>query len=65
MPCSVAEAKGCPVAFPGQVTTVCDLVLCFLQNRRRHIKQFCEVLRQPGKRRETPILPSEAKAAVL
>lgn len=36
MPCIVIEAKCCPVAFPGQVTSNYDQVLCFPQNRRQN-----------------------------
>lgn len=36
MPCIVIEAKWCPVAFHGQVTSNYDQVLCFPQNRRQN-----------------------------
>lgn len=42
MPCLAIEAKWCPVAFPGQVTSNYDQVLCFPQNRRQK-EELCQL----------------------
>lgn len=44
MPCIAIEAKWCPVAFPGQVTSNYDQVLRFPQNRRQS-EELCRLPR--------------------